>query len=396
MKKTLGWLFGQQHPGLRRAGGRSTRRAGSDGAGRSAGADGNHGSARVNGSTSAMHRSRRLRLRCCRGRTATLMIRAWARTLRPAQRRSRSAIPTSRSPRSMSSAQPICASHRRHGAGHDRRQGSDGHDAGRGDGGADEKPLAQGGVLVTPTLMAELPNRAEHARRGAAGRPDDGSHPQPGLPRQPVRSDEHARPAGRVGGGGSRRSGDGELDGRSDDVWRAGAGRCAAAGGRAAVWAELADAAGQPLAFISDPADAKAPQITARPPIGLNDKSDSTNQTIPGPSQSTLYKFSTPADNYVVLTRLHTLARRCALRAVSPPRVIGQLAPTNGRFAEGMPFGYLALDRLDGHARRAQLPDLCAKGRRHLLRPVHRQPDGWHQPLVHHPAQAHRRCNDLR
>jgi hypothetical protein len=95
---------------------------------------------------------------------------------------------------------------------------------------------------------------------------------------------------------------------------------------------------GQALSFISDPSDARAPQVTARTPIALNDKSDSTNQSIPGPSQTTLYKFSTPADNYIVLTRLHTLGSALRFGAISPPRVIGQTAPTTGRFAEGLPF----------------------------------------------------------
>lgn len=209
---------------------------------------------------------------------------------------------------------------------------------GAGMAGADEKLVVQGGVLVAPTLMAELP----------MGQNMPASVPQGGLTTVRFRNldyrDNLFDPMNTRG-----------LLGVSSVV-----GLVAPAMANAVVdpttfgGLVLVDALpavgglqvglnsptplGQPLSYISDPADAKAPQVTARMPLGLNDKSDSTNQSIAGPSQTALYKFSTPADNYVVLTRLHTLGPALRFGAVSPPRVIGQTAPTNGRFAEGMPF----------------------------------------------------------
>lgn len=205
-------------------------------------------------------------------------------------------------------------------------------------GGAEEKLTVQGGMVVVPTLMAELP----------AGQNMPASVPQGGLTTVRFRNLDYR---------------DNQFDlmntrallGMSGVV-----GLVPPASANAMVdpttfaGLVLVDALppagglqvgvtsptplGQPVSFISDPADAKAPQVTARTPIALNDKSDSTNQSIAGPSQSTLYKFSTPADNYIILTRLHTLGPALRFGAVPPPHVIGQTAPATGRFAEGMPF----------------------------------------------------------
>ncbi len=211
---------------------------------------------------------------------------------------------------------------------------------GAGMGGAEEKLTVQGGVVVTPTLMAELP----------LGQNMPASVPQGGLATVRFRNldyrDNLFDPM-------NTRS----LLGLSSVV-----GLVAPASANAVVdpttfgGLVLVDALppagglqvgltsqtplGQSLNFISDPMDTKTPQVTARTPTALNDKSDSTNQSIPAPSSTTLYKFSTPADNYIVLTRLHGMPLGSALRfgAVPPPRVIGQMAPATGRFAEGMPF----------------------------------------------------------
>jgi hypothetical protein len=209
---------------------------------------------------------------------------------------------------------------------------------GAGMAGAEEKLVVQGGVLVTSTLMSELPT----------GQNLPSSVPQGGLTTVRIRNTDYRDnlfdPMNTRG-----------LLGVSSVV-----GLVAPATANSLVdpttfgGLVLVDALppvgglqvgltsltplGQPLSYLSDPADTKAPQVTARTPIGLNDKSDSTNQSIAGPSQTALYKFSTPADNYVVLTRLHTLGSALRFGAVPPPRVIGQTAPTTGRFAEGMPF----------------------------------------------------------
>lgn len=209
---------------------------------------------------------------------------------------------------------------------------------GAGTAGADEKIVVQGGVLVAPTLMSEFP----------AGQNMAASVPQGGLTTVRIRNldyrDNLFDPMSTRG-----------LLGVSSVV-----GLVAPATANAMVdpttfgGLVLVDALppvgglqvglssltplGQPLSYLSDPADAKAPQVTLRTPVGLNDKSDSTNQSIAGPSQTALYKFSTPADNYVVLTRLHTLGSALRFGAVQPPHVIGQTAPTTGRFAEGMAF----------------------------------------------------------
>ena len=209
---------------------------------------------------------------------------------------------------------------------------------GAGVGGAEEKLTVQGGLVVTPTLMAELP----------VGQNMPAAVPQGGLTTVRIRNLDYRD---NLFDAMNTRA----LLGVSSVV-----GLVPPASANALVDATtfaglvLVDALppvgglqlgltsqtplGQSLNFISDPADAKAPQITARTPIALNDKSDSTNQSIPGPSQTTLYKFSTPADNYIVLTRLHTLGSALRFGAVPPPRVIGQTAPTSGRFAEGMAF----------------------------------------------------------
>ena len=209
---------------------------------------------------------------------------------------------------------------------------------GGGAGGAEERLTVQGGLVVTPTLLAELP----------AGQNMPATVTQGGLATVRFRNldyrDNLFDPMNTRGLlGVSSVVGlvaPATANAQIDPTTFAGlvlVDALAPVGGLQAGVTSLSPI-GQPLNYVSDPADAKAPQVTAGTLVTLNDKSDSTNQTISGPSKTVLYKFTTPADNYIVLTRLHTLGPSLRFGAVPPPRVIGQTAPTSGRFAEGMPF----------------------------------------------------------
>ena len=94
---------------------------------------------------------------------------------------------------------------------------------------------------------------------------------------------------------------------------------------------------GDNVLFISDPKDAKAPQVTARMPVALA-AGTGVNSVLANPQTTLLYKFTTPADNYVTQLNLSTLGTGLKGGIMAAPRVLVQVAPTTGRFAEGLPF----------------------------------------------------------
>lgn len=108
--------------------------------------------------------------------------------------------------------------------------------------------------------------------------------------------------------------------------------------GGLAMGLQTTSAIGQTTNFISDPADPKAPQVTARMPLVLNAGSSLGNQKIAAPNTTVLYKYTSPADNYVATVQLSMLGSALLGGATAAPRVLGHLAPTTGRFAEGLPF----------------------------------------------------------
>lgn len=96
---------------------------------------------------------------------------------------------------------------------------------------------------------------------------------------------------------------------------------------------------GQTVAYISDPKDQKAPQVVARTPFAVTLGMAHDAQKIGQPSTTALYKVATGADNYVAQISLSMLG--APLKGgifVQPPRVLGYLAPSTGRFAEGAPL----------------------------------------------------------
>jgi hypothetical protein len=78
--------------------------------------------------------------------------------------------------------------------------------------------------------------------------------------------------------------------------------------------------------------------VTARTPMALNAGAGLTNQSIAAANSTALYKYTSPADNYVATLGLSGLGAGLLPVLVAAPRVIGNLAPTTGRFAEGLPF----------------------------------------------------------
>lgn len=95
---------------------------------------------------------------------------------------------------------------------------------------------------------------------------------------------------------------------------------------------------GQTVQFASDPADTRATQVTARLPVVLNAAAGVTNQKIATPNSTVLYKYTSPADNYVATLSLSTIGTGLLGGVSAAPRVLGYQAPTTGRFAEGFPL----------------------------------------------------------
>lgn len=95
---------------------------------------------------------------------------------------------------------------------------------------------------------------------------------------------------------------------------------------------------GQSIQYISDPKDPAAPQIVARTPIVINFAMGLDNNTIAGNKQTTLYKMTSTADNYVAHVNLNTLGVPLRGGLVGAPRIVGAQAPSSGRFSEGLPF----------------------------------------------------------
>lgn len=95
---------------------------------------------------------------------------------------------------------------------------------------------------------------------------------------------------------------------------------------------------GQGVAFASDPKDTSAPMVQKRDPVTLTLGAGVTNQGFLGNEQTTLYKLTTPADNYVATVNVNTMGASLLGGVVAAPRIAGALAPTTGRFAEGLPF----------------------------------------------------------
>jgi hypothetical protein len=78
--------------------------------------------------------------------------------------------------------------------------------------------------------------------------------------------------------------------------------------------------------------------VSARTPIALNAGAGVTNQAIGAANSTALYKYTSPADNYVATLSLSGLGAGLLPVLAAPPRIIGNLAPTTGRFAEGYPI----------------------------------------------------------
>jgi hypothetical protein len=76
----------------------------------------------------------------------------------------------------------------------------------------------------------------------------------------------------------------------------------------------------------------------ANTPAVLNAGQPVGSQKIASPVSTVLYKFTTPADNYVTQLSLTMLGTGLVPPAATAPRVIGNLAPTTGRFADGLPL----------------------------------------------------------
>lgn len=209
---------------------------------------------------------------------------------------------------------------------------------GAGTAGADEKLIVQGGLIVQPTLLAEIPT----------GQNQPSSVPQGGLATVRFRNLDYrdnlfdalnTRPTLGIANvvGLTVAPPITSMVDATTFTGYALVDALPAAGGLQVGLASMTPL-GMSVGFISDSADTKAPQVTTRPAVPLTLGSGLDNQKIAAPNQTALYKVVTPADNYVVLVRLDTLGSALQFGATLPPRVIGQQAPTTGRFAEGSPF----------------------------------------------------------
>ena len=95
---------------------------------------------------------------------------------------------------------------------------------------------------------------------------------------------------------------------------------------------------GMAVRFVSDPKDPNAPKVVATTPVVLNAGAGVNNQMIAATNGTVLYKFTTPADNYVTQLNLSGLGTGLLGGAKAAPRVQGYMAPTTGRFADGLPL----------------------------------------------------------
>jgi len=95
---------------------------------------------------------------------------------------------------------------------------------------------------------------------------------------------------------------------------------------------------GTAVQFVSDPKDPNAPQVTATTPVVLNAGATVGNQLIGANFKTVLYKFTAPADNYVTQLTLSGLGAGLLGGVTAAPRVQGYMAPTSGRFADGLPI----------------------------------------------------------
>jgi hypothetical protein len=95
---------------------------------------------------------------------------------------------------------------------------------------------------------------------------------------------------------------------------------------------------GTAVRYVSDPKDPNAPKVVATTPVVLNAGAGVNNQTIAAANGTVLYKFTTPADNYVTQLNLSGLGAGLLGGVMAAPRVQGYMAPTTGRFADGLPI----------------------------------------------------------
>ena len=95
---------------------------------------------------------------------------------------------------------------------------------------------------------------------------------------------------------------------------------------------------GTTVRYVSDPKDPNAPKVVATTPVVLNAGAGVDNQSIGAVKGTVLYKFTTPADNYVTQLTMSNLGTGLRGGIVAAPRVQGYMAPTTGRFAEGLPL----------------------------------------------------------
>lgn len=197
--------------------------------------------------------------------------------------------------------------------------------------GTNEQLKLQGGLVVQPTLLFELPN-------GVTTVP---TVPQGGLVNIVLRNLDYrdnpfdltmTRPL----------SGLALLSGRTPNLANATSygtmamvDALAPAGGLAAALSS-ATPLNQMVQYASDPADSKAPQVTARPPVLLNAGAGVTLQKLGTPNTTVLYKYTSPADNYVATLNL-VIPSGSAL-VLPSPRIVGNQAPATGRFAESYPL----------------------------------------------------------
>lgn len=95
---------------------------------------------------------------------------------------------------------------------------------------------------------------------------------------------------------------------------------------------------GTAVQFVSDVKDPNAPQVTATTPVVLNAGAPVGNQMIVANNRTVLYRFTAPADNYVTQLTLSGLGSGLLGGVTAAPRVQGYMAPTSGRFADGLPI----------------------------------------------------------
>ena len=94
---------------------------------------------------------------------------------------------------------------------------------------------------------------------------------------------------------------------------------------------------GEQVTFFSAPDDPMAPLISlASSPLRLAPDIAAPNEAIAAPRQVNLYKVAVPAENQIVLLSFGTVG--ASLRTTSGSRLVGAMAPTSGKFAEGMTF----------------------------------------------------------